>query len=218
MYKSDILLQNKGLNFDSKEYSALKKVESILSYERIMFRSVYISQYSSGYINIPAYNLILDPKLMGIDQINNSRKKAAQIFNGAKLKITINVNTDEATNNNYRYSEELPFSRILADKLTDLLETRCIDSNVSKKINLSVKPFPLMYALGQPMKAGKREFGELIQKRMDNTIEAASLNLVLRLKCSRYHRPYLYIDDNENPIKLIIITKSRMASINLFST
>lgn len=114
------------------------------------------------------------------------------------------LQTTEVNNNMYRYVEEIPVKRLFAESLVDLLNTKCSDSSVSKKINiLNKERYPLVYVLGKPPVKDKRKWGTLVQKKLPYYIESASVNLVLRLVCSRYHRPYMYVEDNDNPLKFI---------------
>lgn len=56
-YNSTIILENKPVDFSSKEYKPLMHEESLLAYERNLFRGLVVSQYSSQYINFPNFNL-----------------------------------------------------------------------------------------------------------------------------------------------------------------
>jgi hypothetical protein len=144
--------------------------------------------------------------------------------------VVFQLRTTEVNNNNYRYVQETPVKRLFAENLVDLLKTKCSDSSVSKKIHImDQERLPLVYALGKPAAEGKTHWGKLVQKKLPYSIESASMNLVLRLVCSRCkliffyiikkdHRPYLYIDDNDSPLKFIVISKFSMASQDLFFT
>lgn len=135
------------------------------------------------------------------------------------MRVVFQLQTTEVNNNNYRYVQEFPIKRLFAETLVDLLNTKCSDSSVSKKIHImDQERLPLVYALGKPATTGKSKWGALVQKKLPYSIESASMNLVLRLVCSRYHRPYLYIDDNDSPLKFIVISKSLTPSQNLFYT
>jgi hypothetical protein len=56
-YNSTIILEEKPVDFSSKEYKPLTREESLLGYQRDLFRGLVVSQYSSEYINFPNFNL-----------------------------------------------------------------------------------------------------------------------------------------------------------------
>jgi hypothetical protein len=102
------------------------------------------------------------------------------------MRVVFQLQTTEVNNNNYRYVQEFPVKRLFAENLVDLLKTKCSDSSVSKKIHImDQERLPLVYALGKPATTGKTKWGKLVQKKLPYSIESASMNLVLRLVCSR---------------------------------
>jgi hypothetical protein len=102
------------------------------------------------------------------------------------MRVVFQLKTTEVNNNNYRYVQETPVKRLFAESLVDLLKTKCSNSSVSKKIHImDQERLPLVYALGKAATEGKVKWGILVQKKLPYSIESASMNLVLRLVCSR---------------------------------